>query len=79
MIERLLKDKLLETKLLMSHERRKEIRKHLDYYSGTSTEQYINQYFNGDAFSDTFKQGDWIYGSWNNFTLSSGKVIAYFG
>jgi|TARA_R100000482_G_C5128047_1_gene149992 hypothetical protein len=35
--------------------------------------------YNGDAFSDTFKQGDWIYGSWNNFTLSSGKVIAYFG
>ena len=35
MIEKLLKDKLLETKLLMSHGRRKEIRKHLDYYSGT--------------------------------------------
>ena len=35
--------------------------------------------YNGDAFSDTCKQGDWIYGSWNNFTLSSGKVIAYFG
>jgi len=35
--------------------------------------------YNGDAFSDTFKQGDWIYGSWSNFTLSSGKVIAYFG
>ena len=61
MIERLLKDKLLETKLLMSHERRKEIRKHLDYYSGTSTEQYINQYFNGDAFSE-------IPSSMTNFT-----------
>ena len=35
--------------------------------------------YNGDAFSDTFKQGDWIYGSYNNFTLSSGKVVAYFG
>jgi len=35
--------------------------------------------YNGDAFSDTFKQGDWIYGSWSGFTLSSGKVVAYFG
>jgi hypothetical protein len=36
----------------MSHERRNEIRKHLDYYSGTSTEQYINSYFSGDAFAE---------------------------
>lgn len=48
----MLKDKLLETKLMMSHARRKEIRKHLDYYSGVSTEQYISNYFNGDAFSE---------------------------
>ena len=52
MINKMLKDKLLETKLLMSHERRNEIRKHLDYYSGTSTEQYINGYFSGDAFAE---------------------------
>jgi len=52
MINKMLKDKLLETKLLMSHDRRKEIRKHLDYYSGTSTEQYINGYFSGDAFAE---------------------------
>jgi hypothetical protein len=52
MINKMLKDKLLETKLLMSHERRNEIRKHLDYYSGTSTEQYINSYFSGDAFAE---------------------------
>jgi hypothetical protein len=52
MINKMLKDKLLETKLLMSHERRREIRKHLDYYSGTSTEQYINSYFSGDAFAE---------------------------
>ena len=36
-MEKMLKDKLLETKLMMSHARRKEIRKHLDYYSGVST------------------------------------------
>jgi len=52
MINKMLKDKLLETKLLMSHDRRREIRKHLDYYSGTSTEQYINGYFSGDAFAE---------------------------
>ena len=51
-MEKMLKDKLLETKLMMSHARRNEIRKHLDYYSGVSTEQYINNYFNGDAFSE---------------------------
>ena len=52
MIEKLLKDKLLQTKLMMSHSRRNEIRKHLDYYSGVSTDQYINRYFNGDAFNE---------------------------
>ena len=52
MIEKMLKDKLLETKLLMSHVRRKEIRKYLDYYSGVDTEQYISSYFNGDAFRE---------------------------
>ncbi len=52
MIAKLLKDKLLETKLTMAHARRNEIRKHLDYYSGVSMEQYIAQYFNGDAFAE---------------------------
>jgi len=52
MIENVLKDKLSETKLLMSQSRRNEIRKHLDYYSGTSTEDYISNYFNADAFSE---------------------------
>ena len=52
MIDKVLKDKLLETKLMMAHSRRKEIRKYLDYYSGTSTENYINSYFNADAFTE---------------------------
>jgi len=52
MIENVLKDKLSETKLLMSQGRRNEIRKHLDYYSGTSVENYISNYFNADAFSE---------------------------
>ena len=52
MIQRVLKDKLLEPKLMISHARRNEIRKHLDYYSGVSVEQYITNYFNGDAFRE---------------------------
>ncbi len=52
MINQMMKDKLLETKLMMSHGRRSEIRKYLDYYSSTSTESYINNYFSGDAFSE---------------------------
>ncbi len=51
-MEKILKDKLLETKLLMSHGRRNEIRKHLDYYSSVSTDQYISNYFTGDAFGE---------------------------
>tara|TARA_R110000824_G_scaffold156917_2_gene330243 strand:+ start:1192 stop:2484 length:1293 start_codon:yes stop_codon:yes gene_type:complete len=52
MIDKVIKDRLSEAKLLKSQYRRKEIRKHLDYYSGTSTEQYIRPYFQGDAFSE---------------------------
>jgi len=52
MIEQLIKDKLIEAKLSNAHARRNEIRKFLDYYSGTSTESYIKEYFTGDAFSE---------------------------
>lgn len=52
MIDKVIKDKLSEAKMMMAHNRRAEIRKHLDYYSGTSTEQYIRQYFTGDAFTE---------------------------
>ena len=46
------KDLLTEHKLLTAQRRRKEVRKHLDYYSGTSTTQYIKEYFDGDAFNE---------------------------
>tara|TARA_R100000329_G_scaffold69840_1_gene61074 strand:- start:907 stop:2205 length:1299 start_codon:yes stop_codon:yes gene_type:complete len=52
MIQQMLKDKLMETKLMMTHSRRNEVRKHLDYYSGVSTNEYIADYFDGDAFSE---------------------------
>jgi hypothetical protein len=52
MIEQIIRDKITEVKLLNSQLRRDEIRKYLDYYSGTSLEEYIKQYFSGDAFSE---------------------------
>ena len=52
MIEQLIRDKLTETKLMNSQAKREEIRKFLDYYSGTATESHIKRYFSGDAFSE---------------------------
>jgi len=52
MIEDMIKSNLMETKLMMSYERRKEIRKYLNYYCGMSTNQYIQEYFTGDAFNE---------------------------
>ena len=52
MINQIIRDKLTEIKLLNSQLRRDEIRKYLDYYSGTSLENYIKRYFSGDAFSE---------------------------
>ena len=52
MIHDVIRDKLIESKLITAQGRRNEIRKYLDYYSGTSTDQYINKFFDGDAFSE---------------------------
>ena len=52
MINQIIKDTLTQAKLHASQSRRKEIRKYLDYYSTTSTEQYIKNYFSGDAFTE---------------------------
>ena len=46
------KDLLTEHKLFVAQKRRKGIRKYLDYYSGTSTSQYIKNYFDGEAFNE---------------------------
>jgi len=48
----IIQDLLTENKLLSAQGRRKEIRKYLDYYSGTSTTQYISNYFDGEAFNE---------------------------
>ena len=52
MIEQLIKNKLTEAKLSNAHAKRNEIRKFLDYYSGTSTESYIKDFFTGEAFTE---------------------------
>ena len=52
MIEQLIRDKLTEAKLMNSQAKREEIRKFLDYYSGTSTDSYIKSYFSGEAFGE---------------------------
>ena len=52
MIQTWVKDKLTETKLINASKKRAEIRKYLDYYTGTSVEQYITEYFNSEAFKE---------------------------
>ena len=49
----IIKDLLTEHKLYKAQSRRKEIRKYLNYYSGTSTSHYINK-FEGDWYSQLF-------------------------
>ena len=52
MIQTWIKDKLTEVKLINASKKREEIRKYLDYYTGTSVEQYIEGYFNSEAFKE---------------------------
>jgi len=42
---------LKEFKMLQSRARREQVRKYLNYYTGTSTTQYIDDYF-GESFSE---------------------------
>ena len=48
----LIKQALQEYKLNASKARRREIMKYLDYYGGGNTDQYIDRYFNIDAFRE---------------------------
>ena len=43
---------LTEHKLITAQRRRREVRKYLDFYSGTSTAHYIKKYFDGEAFNE---------------------------
>ena len=51
-VEQIIQDSVAEAKLLREKERRMEVRKLLDYYTGTETEKYIDDYFSADAFRE---------------------------
>ena len=48
----IIQDSLKNFKQEQAKARREEVRKFLDYYSGSLTEQYIQPYFNTDAFQE---------------------------
>ena len=50
--EEIIKNSLSNFKKEQSKARREEVRKSLDYYSGSLTEQYIEPYFKSDAFQE---------------------------
>ena len=50
--EQIIQDSVKEYKLSIAKARREEIRKMLDYYTGTETEKYIEEYFSADAFRE---------------------------
>ena len=51
-VEQIIQDSVAEAKLLREKERRMEVRKLLDYYTGTETDKYIDNYFSADAFRE---------------------------
>jgi hypothetical protein len=50
--EEIIKNSIKELKQVQSKARRDEVRKMLDYYTGTSTSEYIRRYFNADSFRE---------------------------
>ena len=46
----IIQESVKDYKLRIAQARRDEIRKLLDYYTGTETEKYIDDYFSADAF-----------------------------
>jgi hypothetical protein len=50
--EEIVKNSLEELKQAQSKARRDEVRKMLNYYTGTSTSEYIKKYFNADSFRE---------------------------
>ena len=51
-LQELIRESISTDKLLKSHQRRKEVRKLLDYYAGDNTEQYIQDKFKIQAFQE---------------------------
>jgi len=50
--EQIIQESVADYKLAMAKARRGEVRKLLDYYTGTETEKYIDDYFSADAFRE---------------------------
>ncbi len=50
--EQIIQESIKELKLGIAKARRDEIRKMLDYYTGTETDKYIEKYFSADAFRE---------------------------
>ncbi len=48
----IIQESVKDYKLSIAQSRRDEIRKLLDYYTGTETEKYIDEYFSADAFRE---------------------------
>lgn len=51
-VEQIIKDSIQEFKQSQAKSRRDHIRKLIDYYCGTNTSQYIQRYFDADAFRE---------------------------
>ena len=51
-VEQIIQESIKESKLQIEKARRMEIRKLLDYYTGTETDKYIETYFSADAFRE---------------------------
>jgi len=50
--EHIIQESVADYKLLIAKARREDIRKLLDYYTGTETEKYIDEYFSATAFQE---------------------------
>lgn len=50
--QEIIQDSLTHFKEEQAKARREEVRKSLDYYSGSLTHQYIEDYFKSDAFQE---------------------------
>ena len=51
-VDQIIKESIRDLKLAHAKQRRKEIYKLIDYYSGTETQKYIEGYFDADAFRE---------------------------
>tara|TARA_R100000773_G_scaffold13982_1_gene12824 strand:+ start:3302 stop:4579 length:1278 start_codon:yes stop_codon:yes gene_type:complete len=51
-VEQIIQDSVKDFKEMQAKARRRHVRKMIDYYCGSSTSQYIEQYFDADAFRE---------------------------